>query len=223
MAKLLMSLLLLILPWKIRRNLLNFLFGYRIHQTARIGFSIIIPDKLEMGANARIGHLTVCKGLRLLKIGENGIIDNLNWINGLSLSDRKFFQYKGGRNPSMILGEHSAITSRHLFDCTDLVEIGRFSTIAGFGSQFLTHSINLVKNRQECYGIKIGDYCFVGTASVVLPNSELPSYSILGASSLLNKKLSNTYYLYGGIPARPIKKLEPAEWLYFQRTEGVVH
>ncbi|MCX6082315.1 MAG: acyltransferase [Chloroflexi bacterium] len=221
MAKLLISMFLLFFPWKIRRIMFNFLFGYCIHQTAKIGFSIIIPDKLVMGANAQIGHLSFCKGLRLLELGDNCIIGNLNWISGLALNDRKYFQYKNDRNPSLVLGAHSAVTSRHLFDCTDRVEIGRFSTIAGHGSQFLTHSINLEENKQKCHGIKIGDFCFVGTASVILSNTELPSYSILGAASLLNKKYFDKYYLYGGVPARPIKRLGE-DWQYFQRTEGVV-
>lgn len=221
MAKLLISMLLLFFPWGIRRNLLNILFGYRIHRTAKIGFSIIIPDNLVMDANAQIGHLSFCYGLRLLELGENCIIGHLNWISGMALNNKKFFKYKVDRNPSLIIGAHSAITSRHLFDCTEQVEIGRFSTIAGHGSQFLTHSINLEENKQQCNGIKIGDYCFVGTASVILSNTELPSYSILGAASLLNKKFVDNYYLYGGVPARPLKKLGK-EWKYFQRTEGVV-
>jgi len=30
------------------------------------------------------------------------------------------------------------------------------------------------------------------------------------------------YYIYGGVPARSIKKIN-SEWLYFQRLSGVVH
>jgi hypothetical protein len=49
----------------------------------------------------------------------------------------------------------------------------------------------------------------------------LPDFCILGAKSLLNKDFTETYQLYGGVPARPIKSLS-RDCKYFQRTEGLV-
>ena len=59
----LLALAFLLFPWPIRRWLLVLVFRYQIHPTARIGFSWICPQELQMGAGARIGSLTVCKGL----------------------------------------------------------------------------------------------------------------------------------------------------------------
>jgi len=69
--------------------------------------------------------------------------------------------------------------------------------------------------------VRIGDYCFVGTNSVLLGGSALPDFCVLGAKSLLNKTFTETYQLYGGVPARPIQKLSP-DCKYFQRTKGFV-
>jgi acetyltransferase-like isoleucine patch superfamily enzyme len=122
----------------------------------------------------------------------------------------------------LILGEHAAITNRHLIDCTDRVTIGKFTTIAGFQSQLLSHSIDIEKNRQDSKPICIGDYCFLGTNCVLLGGSALPDYSVLGAKSLLNKAHMETHRLYGGVPAKPLKELA-RDLAYFKRTEGFVH
>jgi hypothetical protein len=48
----------------------------------------------------------------------------------------------------------------HLLDCTDRIEIGRLSTIAGYRSIIITHGIDYVNSRQICRPIKIGDFCY---------------------------------------------------------------
>ena len=217
----LISLLLLIFPWKIRRIFLITLYKYQIDPTAKIGFSIIIPDKLELGARTQIGHLNICKGLKLLKLEENSIINNLNWITGMQIG-KNHFLHREDRNPCLILGPHAAITNRHIIDCTDTITIGQFTTIAGFGSQLLTHSIDLVESIQDCAPISIGSYCFVGTDNVILPGSSIGNYCILSAKSLLNKPYQKDKILYGGVPAVEIKEIKD-NLKYFSRTSGFIN
>ncbi len=220
--KRLLAALLLMLPWRLRRIALSKIFGYKFHPTARIGLSLICPERLEMDAGALIGNLTVCKGISLLKMGERSIIGNLNWISGFPESDRTFFSADVGRRPELILGAEAAVTTRHFIDCTNSVQIGKFTTFAGARSQILTHSIDLYECRQSSKPITIGEYCFVGTGSVLLGGSALPDYSVLGADSLLIKEYAEPYFLYAGNPARPIKQL-PKEMAYFTRSTGFIH
>jgi acetyltransferase-like isoleucine patch superfamily enzyme len=56
---------------------------------------------------------------------------------------------------------------------------------------------------------------------VLLGGSTLPDFCVLGAKSLLNKNFTDTYQLYGGVPAQPIKSLSH-DCKYFRRTEGFV-
>jgi acetyltransferase-like isoleucine patch superfamily enzyme len=212
----------LILPWPLRRVALVALFGYKIHPTARIGLSIIWSERLEMDAGARIGHLTMCKGLALLKMGEKSSIGNLNWISGFPSSDRTFFSAEFGRRPELILGAQAAVTNRHFLDCTNSVQIGRFTTFAGIRSQILTHGIDFCQSQQSSKPVTIGEYCFIGTGSVLLAGCVLPDYSVLGASSLLNKQFVDPYFLYAGNPAKPVKPL-PKEMGYFTRSTGFVY
>lgn len=212
----------MIFPWAVRRWLLQNLFGYEIHPTAWIGYAWVFPEKLCMGANSRIGTMNVCKGLNLLQLGEYSSIGNLNWISGFPKDHYSpHFADQVNRNPCLLLGDHSAITNRHLIDCTDTVTIGRFSTFAGFRSQILTHSISMAESRQRSGAVSIGDYTFIGTACVILPNSRLPSFSVLGAGSVLNKQYTEEYQLYAGSPARPVKKLGP-DLAYFNREAGYI-
>lgn len=220
--KIVFSIILWTFPWPIRRLFLNKIAGYKISTKARIGFSIIIPDQLEMHNYSRIGHLSVCKGLKTLKLGEYSRIGNLNWISGYPIKNTLSFYHRKTREPSLIIGEHSAITHRHLIDCTDKIEIGSFTTIAGYHSQFLTHSIDILHAMQDCEPISIGSYCLLGTSCVLLPGAALGDYSVLGANSLLNKGFNDQYILFGGVPAVMVKEL-PKDAQYFNRKTGFIN
>jgi acetyltransferase-like isoleucine patch superfamily enzyme len=217
----LLRLLSLLLPWKMRRSFLEKQFGYKIHPTCRIGFSCVFPVRLIMEEGSRIDHLTVCKNIDLLHLKRHVSIGRGNWITGFPLGPSRHFAQEKDRRPELIVGEHSAITHRHLIDCTNSVVIGKFTTFAGFQSQILTHSIDLEHNRQASAPVHVGDYCFIGTNCVLLGGSALPDFSVLGAKSLLNKSFTDSHQLYGGVPAQPIKQLPP-EYQYFRRNEGFV-
>jgi acetyltransferase-like isoleucine patch superfamily enzyme len=209
------------LPQATRRSFLESQFGYKIHPSCRLGLCWLSPTRLVMEEGSEIGHFTVCKSLGLLHVKAHATIGRGNWITGFPLGPSPHFALETDRRPELIMGEHSAITHRHLIDCTNSVVIGRFTTIAGFQSQILTHSIDLQQNRQSSAPVRIGDYCFIGTNSVLLPGSALPDYSVLGAKSLLNREFTDTHRLYAGVPAQPMKEL-PADYAYFTRTEGFV-
>lgn len=212
-----------LLPWPLKRFMLIHIFKYEIHSSARIGLSWIYPKKLIMDANSSIGHFNVAVHLDLIKIGKYSSISRNNWITGFPTNtNSKHFQHQQNRKSNLIIGEHTAITKKHHIDCTNVIQIGNFVTIAGYSSQFLTHSINIGMNIQDSHPITIGDYCFVGTASTILGGASLPSYCVLGANSLLNKPFTNTYKLYGGNPAKEIKTLSK-DFKYFNREVGFVY
>jgi acetyltransferase-like isoleucine patch superfamily enzyme len=175
-----------------------------------------------MGPHSHIGHLTLCRAeVELVRLGESAAIGNLNWITGESLRETVHFKELEGRRPELIVHDQAAITNRHFIDCTATVSIGRFSTFAGIRSIILSHSIDLDSCRKTAEPVSVGEYCFVGAVTVLLPGASLPDYSVLGAYSLLNKHYSEPYRLYAGCPARPIKQLSP-DCKYFTRATGFV-
>jgi len=221
--RILLSIIFILLPWSIRRRLLVLAFGFEIHPTAYIGFSLILPRFLTMSEYARIGHLVTAVHLDEIFMGASSSIDRGCWITGFPTSPgSKHFCHQINRVSRLSLGRHSAITKNHHFDCTNPIEIGEFTTVAGYQSQLLTHSVDLRNNRQNSKPIKIGDYCFIGTNVVILGGSNLPSYSILGAKSLLNKALVEEWSLYAGVPAIQKGHVNRSD-KYFSRLTGFVY
>lgn len=175
-----------------------------------------------MEANASIGHFNLCKGLEYMELGRNSSIGNLNWISAYPKEGRDYFSHQPDRSPELVIGDESSVTHRHILDCSNSVRIGKFSIVGGNRSQIMTHSINLIENRQHSVPVKIGEYCFIGSGSIITGGGILPDHSVLGAKSFLNKPYFETGYLYGGVPARKIKKYaDSAE--YFKRKTGHVH
>lgn len=221
MLQIIIQLLLFLFPWSLRRILLNTIFAFKIDPLARIGFSIILSRRLILRSNSYIGHLSFVKGLSLVDIAEFGTLGNLNWVSATP-EESHLFSSEIGRIPTLLIGAHSSITHRHLIDCTNTVSIGRFSTFGGWGSQILTHAIDLKTSKQTSAPVMIGDYCFVGTRVVLLKGSKLPNYCVLAAGSVLSREVNDEYFIYGGCPADKGKPLEK-HCAYFSRKTGFVN
>ena len=210
------------LPWLLKRPLLQRLFGFQLDPSAQIGLAWVYPRQLRMAAGSRIADLSVVVNLDLVELGERASIGRSNWITGFpSDSVSPHFGHQPFRRSELLLGAHAAITKNHHIDATNLITIGPFTTIAGYRSQLLSHSIDLQRNRQHSEPITIGSYCFLGSNCVILGGSILPDNSVLGALSLLNKPFSEPWKIYAGQPARLIKPIDQTA-SYFNRPVGFV-
>jgi acetyltransferase-like isoleucine patch superfamily enzyme len=216
-----LRLLIVLLPWALRRHALRLFYGYRLHPRSRIGRAWVFPRHLVMEAGAAIGDLTVIKGLELVSLGESATIGRLNWISAYPKGSGIHFTHLRERRPQLLLAEHAAITHRHIIDCTEQVSIGRYTTVAGYRSQILTHSIDLEECRQDAKPISIGCYCFVGTACTLLGGTVIPDYAVVAAQTLMRSVYTEPYRLYAGVPAKAVAELDP-QTKYFTRERGFV-
>ncbi len=217
----LFKIILIFIPYFIRRYLLNYLYNYNLEAGSYIGFSYIYPEILIMKKGSYIGHFNTAIHLSKITLEANSKIGRFNWITGYPMNNKKHFSHLTNRKSELFIGKESAITKNHHIDCTDKISIGDYSIIGGYHSQLITHQIDIIENRQTCNPIVIGSYTYVGTNVVILGGSKLPSYSILGAKSLLKKEFIEEYTLYGGTPAKKIKNI-PEHSKYFKRTKGFV-
>lgn len=209
------------LPWIIKRYILQNVYGFKIHPKAKIGISIVAPDYLEMGADSRIATGVVIINIRKVIIGDHTAVLRGCWFTAYPLNLGGSFSHIKNRCPDLIIGKHVGITKNHHIDCTESVTIGDFTTIAGYGSQILSHSMNLAIPRQDAKPIKIGAYSFVGSRVIILPGCLLQDKTVVAAGSVIVKPFERGSVLVGGVPAKVIKEL-PADYGYFTRDIGYV-
>jgi len=193
-------------PWALRRKLLSSILGWRIDPTARVGFSIILARTVIIGYHSKIGHLNYVSRLDLLQLGTLSSIGHLNLVYTFPSSDKSEFSDERDRRTHLIIGEHSHLTNLHIVDCTDQVSIGRFTVIAGFRSNILTHSPNFENGAQRVSSVEIGDFCFIGTNSTLLAGTKINSKTIVAAGSIVTNDSANFCGIVGGVPAKVLKE-----------------
>lgn len=197
-----------------RRQLARWLLGARVEAGASVGISLIDATRIELGAGSVIGHFSTIRNLDALVLGPEARIGTFNWIFGAR--GTRHFAGRTERESMLALGDGASLTSRHIVDCTDRVEIGAFATVAGFRSQILTHSIDVVTNRQDCAPVEIGPYSFIGTGTILLKDARFPARAVLAAGSVYSAQGGEEGQIYSGVPAKPVKAL-PEGAAYMRR------
>lgn len=100
--------------------------------------------------------------------------------------------------------------------CVGGVEIGSYVTIS-YGVKILTSGLKtqnypnccFCKNREHVTSpIIIGDGVWLCADSLVMPGVTIAPKIIVAAGSVVTNSLDRVGWLYGGIPAKPIKQLD---------------
>ena len=220
--RLALNIVLIFLPWKLRRAAFIWFFGYQIDRTAFIGRSLILCRQLSMGPKSIIGPLNIIRRVDKVTLAASASIGSMNWISAIPMAHPMSLKKDVARVSELSLGEHASITNRHILECSDRIYIGAFSTVGGWRSQLITRGLDIKENRQAVSPLTIGRYCLVGTGSILLKGAYLPDYSVLAAGSVLAGKMAETYSIYSGVPAARVRALDPTA-SYFLRTVGFVH
>lgn len=88
-----------------------------------------------------------------------------------------------------------------------MVEIGDDVTIA-YDTALLTHDNSVIKcdiDATDYFGkIKIGNSCFIGAKSIILPGIELGDLTLVGAGSVVTKSFPEGNVVIAGNPAHVI-------------------
>lgn len=210
------SLLLVLLPTSMRRVVATRLLGWDVHPTARIGRSLIRVGRVSLGERASIGSFNVISGLDELVLKDHASIATRNSITAHPLASVVFDNPR--RRSALVLRRHAKITVAHEIDCSDLVELEPHARLAGFRCQVLTHSLNLVNNRQTTGPVVLGEQCAVMSGSLLLSGTRVPARSVVSAGSVVTTRLTKEYTFYRGNPAEAVREL-PEHLAYFHRGE----
>ena len=112
----------------------------------------------------------------------------------------------------------SRITVGHQIDCSDRVELKEHAAMAGYRSQILTHSLDLVRDRQVTAPVVLGHHSAVLSGCLILNGMSVPACSIISAGSVIVTKLSKE--CRHAVPrksgAQAVREL-PANLKYFNR------
>ncbi|MBJ7339108.1 MAG: hypothetical protein JHC64_15525 [Mycolicibacterium sp.] len=146
-------------------------------------------------------------------MGDYARIGQWNWITA-----SRPIRDAGG-DGLLVLGAHSAVTSRHYVDCTGGVRIGTHSTIAGIRSTIFTHGISWKSSTQTPNAVEIGDYCLISSNATVTPGSVVGSRVVVGMGATVAGQLTEP-----GLYMQPRAALVKTDLAgrYFDRARGFV-
>ena len=91
------------------------------------------------------------------------------------------------------------------------IEIGDYTNIApNVGLISANHDPYCTNEHVSVEPIRIGRYCWIGMNAVILPGVTLGDHTVVGAGAVVARSFPDGYCVLGGVPARLIKKLDPA-------------
>lgn len=111
------------------------------------------------------------------------------------------------RKYGVVVGENCCIYSDIITPESYLIIIGDNVTISN-DVQFITHDNSIdrvLKDKSDIFGeIKIGNNCFIGAHTLILPGVTLADNVIIGSGSVVTKSFCEKRIIIAGNPARKI-------------------
>jgi acetyltransferase-like isoleucine patch superfamily enzyme len=203
-----------LLPFSVLRcAFYKWLLGYSI-KDSRIGFATVIyATEVELDG-CTIGRFNKFIGPMRISIGRGASIETHNTFDcGEWAADA---QHADRYERTLILEADTRVTSHHVFDVAGRFFLGQGSWIAGRGSQFWTHGVN-VSDRN----VSIGNRCYVGSAVRFAPGSGVGDNVVVGIGSVVTKRIDASNALIAGFPAQVIR--EAHGWQRDMRKEPDTH
>lgn len=199
MTHVLLLIVWLLLPQSPFKNKILTRLGHPVHPTARARRSVVWKvARISMGPDSQIGPMNLFKHMREVRLDESASVGRLNVVSSHPVFGRLYTH-----GATLSLGTKAKITSRHQLDCSGGVHLGPFASIAGHQTRVLTHGVDLSRDAQAAYPLRIGERSFVGARCLLLGGGQLPDRSVLGAGSVLPRtdELGEPG-LYAGVPAK---------------------
>lgn len=149
-----------------------------------------ISDKASFynAKNISIGDNTRIDDFCVISAGEGGIFIG----NNVHLSIFSSIMGKA----KIIISDYAGLSSR----------VSIYSSNDDYSGNYMTNpTVNPTFTNVKHAPVYIGKHVVIGSGSIVLPDSIIEDGASVGALSLIKGKCK-PFYIYAGIPARPIKK-----------------
>lgn len=178
-----------------------------------IYYKQILNKCKRRGSNIFVGYGTKIHCPECIEIGSNVYINTNVW---LSLSQHIYKNDKVIKNitPLLIIGDGSYIGRFSLISCIDQVNIGKNVMISDrcyIGDIIHNYDdidLPIIKQPISSGGkISIGDNCWIGIGTSILPNVNIGRHCVIGANSVVTKDVPD-FHIVAGNPAKFIKKIQ---------------
>ena len=207
--------LMILLPQRAKHWVGRRFLGWDIHPTAYVGRSLIRVRHLTMAKYSSIGPFNVIRDLEHLRLDEGANIGSRNWIIGVPLESVIYPNAKN-RDPSLVMGKYTILTTGHEVDCADRVELKDYACVAGFRSAILTHSLNFVTDRFVTGSVVFQERGVLLSGCTMMTGTQVPARSIVSAGSIVSTKLTAEQTFYRGNPAEAVRSL-PDNLKFYER------
>jgi acetyltransferase-like isoleucine patch superfamily enzyme len=186
--------------------------GNHIGRDVVVGPNLVFNcGRFSIADGGAINHFNIFRELSSIELGPRSFIGHFNYFTAAP-GYQQYSQWVG----KLIVGESAFVMNRHYFDCSGQVILRPYSAVSGLKSIFQSHEVDLANNTTEPGRIVLGSYAVTSTACILLKDAYLPERSVLAAGSVLLRAKEGVELpasgLYGGIPARFIKKHDLSDW-----------
>ena len=152
-----------------------------------------------------------------ITLANNVFVDPTSSVNYIKIAEgvkvaKNCYLY-GSEEFILEIGEKSYIGMKTIINgFRGKVTIGSHVSIAPSVNIMADSGPNASKEMQEFFplvagNVKIGNHCWLGTNSVIMPEVELGDFCVVAANSFVNQSFES-YSVIGGNPAKLIKKLK---------------
>lgn len=155
-----------------------------------------------------------------VRLGKNVDIDPSTSINNVVIGDNvkiaKRCSIYGSKENLLEIGMNSYIGMNSILNgFNGRLEIGAYVSVAQNVNIMCDSGPNASLKMQRIFPIeqgpvKIGDHCWIGANTVVMPNVIIEEYCVIAANSFVNRSFPR-FSIIGGSPARLLRELAKEE------------
>ncbi len=171
----------------------------------KIQFNIPIKTGLVKIGFGQVGIFDQKKSRSIWEVSENGLVvfnGSCHLGHGSKLSV--------GKNGKVTFGNHFIITAESSIVAHKEIYFGNHCLLSWDTLIMDTDFHEIINDKQEvinpCTPIWIGDHVWIGCRCLILKGAKIPSFSVIGATTTINKEFEQEHALYAGNPAKIVKE-----------------